>query len=93
MAILQSHVSTTLLQVVLITIACFLLYQCIVQLLSRNDSSPSRHIGSRLQRRSACEMAGSDLDRQIEQLRRCEYIKESEVKTLCNKVCWAVNME
>jgi len=27
----------------------------------------------------------SDLDRQIEQLRRCEIIKESEVKTLCNK--------
>jgi serine/threonine-protein phosphatase 4 catalytic subunit len=28
----------------------------------------------------------SELDRQIEQLRRCEYIKESEVKALCNKV-------
>ncbi|KAJ3289235.1 Serine/threonine-protein phosphatase 4 catalytic subunit [Borealophlyctis nickersoniae] len=28
---------------------------------------------------------GSDLDRQIEQLRRCEIIKESEVKELCNK--------
>lgn len=27
----------------------------------------------------------SDLDKQIEQLRRCEYIKESEVKTLCEK--------
>ena len=27
----------------------------------------------------------SDLDRQIEQLRRCEYIKESEVKALCQK--------
>ncbi|CAF0722336.1 unnamed protein product [Didymodactylos carnosus] len=27
----------------------------------------------------------SDLDRQIEQLRRCELIKESEVKTLCTK--------
>eukprot|EP00826_Nyctotherus_ovalis_P045162 TRINITY_DN4964_c0_g3_i3.p1 TRINITY_DN4964_c0_g3~~TRINITY_DN4964_c0_g3_i3.p1 ORF type:complete len:208 (-),score=53.85 TRINITY_DN4964_c0_g3_i3:196-819(-) len=27
----------------------------------------------------------SDLDRQIEQLRRCEYIRESEVKELCNK--------
>ena len=26
-----------------------------------------------------------DLDRQIEQLRRCEYIKESEVKSLCNR--------
>lgn len=25
----------------------------------------------------------SDLDRQIEQLRRCECIKESEVKALC----------
>jgi serine/threonine-protein phosphatase 4 catalytic subunit len=31
-------------------------------------------------------MAGySDLDRQIEQLKRCEIIKESEVKTLCAK--------
>ena len=29
-------------------------------------------------------MAGlSDLDRQIEQLRRCDYLKESEVKALC----------
>jgi len=29
-------------------------------------------------------MAGySDLDRQIEQLKRCEIIKEAEVKTLC----------
>jgi len=28
-------------------------------------------------------MAGSsDLDRQIEQLKRCEYIKEAEVKSL-----------
>jgi len=27
----------------------------------------------------------SDLDRQIEMLRRCEYIKESEVKALCSK--------
>jgi len=27
----------------------------------------------------------SDLDRQIEQLRRCEFIKESEVKALCQK--------
>ncbi len=27
----------------------------------------------------------SDLDRQIEQLRRCELIKEAEVKTLCAK--------
>ncbi len=26
-----------------------------------------------------------DLDRQIEQLRRCEFIKESEVKALCQK--------
>jgi len=25
----------------------------------------------------------SDLDRQIEQLRRCEHLKESEVKNLC----------
>lgn len=27
----------------------------------------------------------SDLDRQIEQLRRCEPLKESEVKALCTK--------
>lgn len=27
----------------------------------------------------------SDLDRQLEQLRRCELIKESEVKSLCTK--------
>nr|ACO11459.1 Serine/threonine-protein phosphatase 4 catalytic subunit [Caligus rogercresseyi] len=27
----------------------------------------------------------SDLDRQIAQLRKCEIIKESEVKTLCSK--------
>ncbi len=27
----------------------------------------------------------ADLDRQIEQLRRCEIIKESEVKALCSK--------
>ena len=26
-----------------------------------------------------------DLDRQIEQLMKCEYIKESEVKALCDK--------
>ncbi len=26
-----------------------------------------------------------ELDKQIEQLRRCEYIKESEVKALCEK--------
>jgi serine/threonine-protein phosphatase 4 catalytic subunit len=28
----------------------------------------------------------SDLDRQIEQLKNCEYLKESEVKALCQKV-------
>lgn len=27
----------------------------------------------------------SDLDRQIEQLKRCEHLKESEVKALCTK--------
>ena len=27
----------------------------------------------------------SDLDRQIEQLKKCECIKESEVRDLCNK--------
>ena len=30
-------------------------------------------------------MGTSDLDRQIETLRRCEYIKEAEVKALCAK--------
>lgn len=30
-------------------------------------------------------MSTTDLDRQIEQLKRCEYIKESEVKALCAK--------
>ena len=30
-------------------------------------------------------MSISDLDRQIEQLKRCEYLKESEVKALCAK--------
>ena len=28
---------------------------------------------------------GSQLDKQIEQLLRCEYLKESEVKELCDK--------
>ena len=27
----------------------------------------------------------SDLDRQIEQLMRCEYLKESDVKNLCTR--------
>ena len=31
-------------------------------------------------------MAYADLNAQIEQLKRCEYIKEAEVKALCNKV-------
>jgi hypothetical protein len=35
-------------------------------------------------RLSSCAGTGS-LDAQIEQLRRCEYIKESEVKALCAK--------
>ena len=40
----------------------------------------------RLPRRVAAPaMSTSDLDRQIEQLKRCEYIKESEVKSLCAK--------
>ena len=30
-------------------------------------------------------MSTSDIDRQIDQLRRCEYLKESEVKALCAK--------
>lgn len=29
--------------------------------------------------------SNSDLDRQIEQLRRCDFLKESEVKALCAK--------
>lgn len=31
------------------------------------------------------KLAVSDLDRQIEQLKRCDLIKESEVKILCQK--------
>ena len=31
------------------------------------------------------EMGGSDLDRQIEQLKRCEPLTEAEVKALCLK--------
>lgn len=30
-------------------------------------------------------MSNADLDRQIEQLRRCDFLKESEVKALCAK--------
>ena len=30
-------------------------------------------------------MSISDLDEQIERLKRCEYLKESEVKSLCEK--------
>ena len=30
-------------------------------------------------------VTNADLDRQIEQLKRCECIKESEVRDLCNK--------
>lgn len=29
--------------------------------------------------------SNSDLDKQIEQLMKCEYIKESEVKALCDR--------
>jgi serine/threonine-protein phosphatase 4 catalytic subunit len=31
------------------------------------------------------QISTSDLNQWIEQLRRCEYIKESDVKTLCNR--------
>lgn len=37
------------------------------------------------QQRVVAMATTSDLDRQIEMLRRCEYIKESEVKALCSK--------
>ena len=30
-------------------------------------------------------MSTSDLDEQIERLKKCEYLKESEVKVLCDK--------
>jgi len=39
----------------------------------------------RSEKRATMSLATSDLDRQIEQLRRCECIKESEVKMLCAK--------
>lgn len=29
--------------------------------------------------------SASDLDEQIERLKKCEYLKESEVKSLCDK--------
>ena len=35
----------------------------------------------------------SDLDQQIEQLRKCEVIKESEVKNLCAKAREILGME
>lgn len=35
----------------------------------------------------------SDLDRQIELLQRCECIKESEVKLLCQKACELLSEE
>jgi hypothetical protein len=36
--------------------------------------------------RAAAKMVSiSDLDEQIERLKRCEYLKESEVKALCDK--------
>ena len=31
------------------------------------------------------QMSNSDIDRQIEQLVRCEYLKESDVKNLCTR--------
>lgn len=34
---------------------------------------------------SKCDLQTSDLDKHIEQLMRCEYLKESEVKDLCDK--------
>jgi serine/threonine-protein phosphatase 4 catalytic subunit len=30
-------------------------------------------------------MASADLDEQIERLRRCEYLKEQEIKALCDR--------
>ena len=45
-----------------------------------------RRAGARIPDTGAMSnMSTSDLDRQIEQLKRCEYIKESEVKSLCAK--------
>lgn len=35
--------------------------------------------------RSGMALTNGDLDRQIESLKRCEYLKESEVKALCAK--------
>ena len=48
---------------------------------SQNNGSGSTSGGGSNSGSGAC----SDLDRQIEQLRRCEVIKESEVKALCAK--------
>lgn len=43
------------------------------------------HLNQALIIKISSEMCDSSLDRQIEQLRRCETIKESEVKALCAK--------
>jgi hypothetical protein len=34
---------------------------------------------------SSSGLSNSDLDKQIEQLKKCEYLKESQVKALCAK--------
>lgn len=54
---------------------------------SSNHNSPNKSLKSSIFTSdtvvSGC--SNSDLDRQIEQLRRCEIISESEVKSLCSK--------
>jgi len=47
--------------------------------------APAPASGSRQKAGAQGAMSTSDLDRQIEQLKRCEYLKESEVKALCAK--------
>jgi hypothetical protein len=50
----------------------------------RNTENSIARCGAFFPARVAPTMSG-DLDRQIEQLKRCEIIKESEVKALCAK--------
>lgn len=38
-------------------------------------------------------MSVSDIDDQIERLKRCEYLKESEVKILCDKAREILTLE
>lgn len=53
----------------------------------QSEKSPTTILksDSRFSSEPVVSCSSSDLDRQIEQLRRCEIINESEVKSLCSK--------